>query len=60
MKKILAVGSGLVLLGSAAFADGGLTAPNISTTDFYTIGTALVAALGVLWAVRRAIHLLGR
>ena len=61
MKRLLAIGSGLVLAGSAAFAEGtGLTAPTINTADFYKIGTAVLTALAVLWVVRRAIHLLGR
>ena len=61
MKRLLAVGSGLVLFGSAAFAEGtGLTVPQINTADFGAVGTAVLAALAVLWAVRRAIHLLGR
>jgi hypothetical protein len=57
MKKILALGSvALAFLGTQASA--GLTAPTLATTDFETVAGAVIVALGVMWAIKKALGLI--
>lgn len=56
-KKIGVVATGAVVtLGSQASA--ALTAPTLATTDFETIAGAVIVALGVMWAIKKALGLI--
>lgn len=52
-KKLVAVG--VAVYGAAANA--ALTAPSLSTTDFETVAGAVIVALGVMWAIKKALGL---
>jgi len=60
MKKILAVGSVVALASVSSFAAVLQNDISVDTADFTHIAVGLVAALGTLWAIRRALGLLGR
>ena len=50
---VVAVG---LAVGSSASA--ALTAPTIATTDFETIAGAVILALAVMWAIKKALGLI--
>lgn len=57
MKKVLSFLSlGLAFLGTQASA--ALTAPALATTDFETVAGAVIVALAVMWAIKKAIGLI--
>lgn len=57
MKKVLsALSLGLAFLGTQASA--ALTAPTMSTTDFETVAGAVIVALAVMWAIKKALGLI--
>lgn len=48
----------LVGLGLVGPAHAALTAPDISTADFYTVAGAVLAALAIIFSVRKGFSLL--
>jgi hypothetical protein len=56
--KVLVAGSALTA-SSSLFASG-MTAPTFNTTDFVTVGTALIGAYAAIWGVKRIIGLVAR
>lgn len=57
MKKVLSFLSlGLAFLGTQASA--ALTVPALATTDFETVAGAVIVALAVMWAIKKAIGLI--
>ncbi|MGP1450601.1 MAG: hypothetical protein ACTTJS_05700 [Wolinella sp.] len=60
-QKLSLVGISAVAFSSSAFAAGVLTqAPTFDTSDINLIAGALIAALAVIWGVKKAIGLLSR
>ncbi|MDD2358722.1 MAG: hypothetical protein PHX13_12505 [Thiovulaceae bacterium] len=56
-KTIGVVVTGAVLaVGTSASA--ALTAPTIATTDFETVAGAVIVALAVMWAIKKALGLI--
>lgn len=51
---LMALVAGLALACNASAA---LTPPTIATTDFETIAGSVLVALGVMWAIKKAIGL---
>ena len=52
---------GLVALGAAVAVSqsfAALTAPTIDTTDYETVAGAVLAALAVMWAIKKAVGLM--
>lgn len=56
MKKLLALGLGLVALSQMAF--GAITLPAFDYTDFNAIAGLILGALAVVWLVKRGLGLL--
>jgi hypothetical protein len=56
-KLFLTLGVLGLALSNSAFA-AGLTAPTIDTTDFMTVAGAVIVALGVMWAIKKALGLI--
>lgn len=52
---ITVIGFGVAMATSASAA---LTAPTLSTTDFEAVAGAVVLALGVMWAIKKALGLI--
>ena len=55
MKKLLAVFFGLFIVVNSVFA---LDAPTIATTDYETVAGAVLGALAVMWAIKKALGLM--
>jgi hypothetical protein len=53
----LALGA-VALTGLSSVANAALTAPTLATTDFETVAGAVLVALGVMWAIKKAIGLI--
>lgn len=49
------IGLGVAMATSASAA---LTPPTLSTTDFEAVAGAVVVALGVMWAIKKALGLI--
>lgn len=57
MNKIIALATaGFAFLGTQASA--ALTAPTLATTDFETVAGAVIVALAVMWAIKKALGLI--
>lgn len=55
--KVAAIGAGLMVVSSGAFADATLTAPTYDTANAVLIGGAVLTGIAVIWGLRQAISL---
>ncbi len=52
---VTVIGFGVAMATSASAA---LTAPTLATTDFESVAGAVIIALGVMWAIKKALGLI--
>jgi hypothetical protein len=62
-KVVVGVGAGLASVAASvpAFADGEFfTVPTLATTNLGTMATAILAALALIWGVRKGVKMINR